>query len=397
MLHVLTQRPGRTGSGVTLQALVRRAQIAGWEQRVLCASSEGESPPEVSGLDQAQVTCVQFDSPNLPFAIPGMSDVMPYASRRFSSLSTEELARYTDAWRHHLRQVIAEFKPDVIHVHHVWLVASLVKELAGDTRVVIHCHGTGLRQRVLCPHLAPQVAAGCSEADAVLALHHQQRLDLLQVLKIGEQQIAVVGAGYRDDLFLAKSSTAREQDSIAYAGKYSAAKGLPWLLDAVERLNRRRPVTLHIAGTGTGPEADHLAHRMRGAPFVQLHGQLDQERLAELLRRSCVFALPSMFEGLPLVLVEAAASGCRVVSTDLPGVSSMSAALADRCETVAPPRLEGADVPLATDLPAFVDRLEAALSRSLQRGAAPPVPPEQLHDFTWSAVFGRVEKVWLGG
>ena len=38
------------------------------------------------------------------------------------------------------------------------------------------------------------------------------------------------------------------------------------------------------------------------------------------MRRSTVCVLPSFYEGLPLVLVEALACGCRLVATDLPGV-----------------------------------------------------------------------------
>ena len=35
VLHILSQRPGRTGSGVTLDALVRQAAAAGWSQQAL--------------------------------------------------------------------------------------------------------------------------------------------------------------------------------------------------------------------------------------------------------------------------------------------------------------------------------------------------------------------------
>ena len=45
-------------------------------------------------------------------------------------------------------------------------------------------------------------------------------------------------------------------------------------------------------------------------------GSLQQEALAEVFRQSDVFALPSFFEGLPLVTMEAMACGCIVVGTN---------------------------------------------------------------------------------
>ena len=46
------------------------------------------------------------------------------------------------------------------------------------------------------------------------------------------------------------------------------------------------------------------------------------EDLARVLRSSQVFVLPSFFEGLPRVVLEALACGCRIVVTDLPGIDS---------------------------------------------------------------------------
>jgi hypothetical protein len=97
---------------------------------------------------------------------------------------------------------------------------------------------------------------------------------------------------------------------------------------------------------------------------------------------------------LPLVLVEAAACGCRAVATALPGVvSEIAPALGDALELVPTPRLAGADEPLAADLPAFTERLADAI----ERGLALPPPADLgrcVEPFTWGAVYCRVEALW---
>ncbi len=92
------------------------------------------------------------------------------------------------------------------------------------------------------------------------------------------------------------------------------------------------------------------------------------------------------------MLVEAAACGCRLVSTALPGVlEQIAPALGSSLELVALPRLMNVDIPLSEDLPGFTRGLEKALAHSLE---APPGPPPDLGPFSWKAVFGRVESIW---
>ena len=174
VLHVLSQRPGRTGSGTTLDALVREAANAGWDQHVVVGVPRDESP-SVGGLDPAKLHPLRFGEPPLDFAVPGMSDLMPYPSTRFSSMDETRVQRYRDSWREHLRSVIRMTQPTVIHSHHIWLVSALVKDVAPDVPVVTHCHGTGLRQAALCPHLAPVVRRGCARNESFASLHRAKK------------------------------------------------------------------------------------------------------------------------------------------------------------------------------------------------------------------------------
>jgi glycosyltransferase involved in cell wall biosynthesis len=134
------------------------------------------------------------------------------------------------------------------------------------------------------------------------------------------------------------------------------------------------------------------------APTVVMHGQLDQSALAALMRDSAVFVLPSFYEGLPLVLVEALACGCRLVCTDLEGVRREIAPYLGAALTLVPmPRLRTVDQPEADDIPAFVDALTTSIARALGQpplGDPSQTMPEALEHFRWSAVCERIEAVW---
>ncbi len=390
----MTQRPALTGSGVTLDALSRCAAADGVEQRAVVGVPEG-ADCAVAGLDPDHVRPLRFESAALPMRVPGMSDVMPYPSTVFSSLDADGVAAYRTAWRDHLAAVLDEVAPDLIHAHHLWLVGAMLKDLAPDTPVISHCHATGLRQMELCPHLADDVRRGVRRNDVIAVLHGDHAVRVREVLDLPAERVRLVGAGYRDDLFTVRDGADRGH-RIIYVGKYSAAKGLPWLLDAVETLAERRPdLALHVAGSGAGAEADALRERMEAmAPRVTLHGALDQTALSDLMNRCAVCVLPSFYEGVPLVLAEALACGCRLVATALPGVvDQLAGPCGDALELVPTPRLIGADVPEPDGLPAFTATLVAALDRALD--APPPVDPAAaLAPFTWSAVYARVRALW---
>lgn len=129
VLHVLSKRSSLTGSGVTLDAVVRCAAAAGHEQRVVAATPGADPAPRVGGLPADCVHPLHFGTPPLDFELPGMSDVMPYPSSRFSGLGAERLALYREAWIAHLRPLVASFEPHLIHSHYVWAVFARIERV----------------------------------------------------------------------------------------------------------------------------------------------------------------------------------------------------------------------------------------------------------------------------
>ena len=132
-------------------------------------------------------------------------------------------------------------------------MGSLVKKVAPSVPVVSHCHATGLRQMELCPHLAAEVAGGCARNDRFVVLHEIHRTELARALDVDPDRVTVIGAGYREDLFRHGRRSTGDPPRVLYVGKYSKAKGLPWLLDAFAQIITTRPeVELHVAGSGSG-------------------------------------------------------------------------------------------------------------------------------------------------
>jgi glycosyltransferase involved in cell wall biosynthesis len=323
---------------------------------------------------------------------------MPYNSCRYCDFTEEQLHLYIRAFRSALRKSVDAFRPDVIHANHLWLAASQAKSLFPDIPVVASCHGTDLRQFRNCPDLQEEVLAGCHHLDAALALSSFQQPEISSLYGISPERIPVTGIGYNDQIFYPSKSKADGPVRVLYAGKLCRAKGLPWLLEAFLRLDQE--CVLDIAGGGSGSEFDAIIKVVEGSSGrIQYHGQISQVQLSELMRAAHVFVLPSFFEGLPLVLAEALACGCRLVATALPGVRELFAGQPEAViRQVILPAIRSQLEPEPDEESEFTRRLESALRMQVEQAASGGSLPEcanvLLKHLRWSSVFQRVNTVY---
>ena len=399
ILHLISQRPDATGSGVYVQAMLHHAAQKGHLNHLVAGIQAGEMP-RARSVRQCECSFVSFQGPDTPLPIVGMSDVMPYESRRFCDLSAENLPEYEKCFAGKLSRAVGRFAPDLVHSHHLWLVTSLAKRMFPDLPVVTTCHGTDLRQFQNCPHLQARVLEGCARLEAVMALSRAQKAEIVSLYGLAEEKIHVVGAGYDDALFHIQAKPSPRPVQVVYAGKLCNAKGTPWLLKALSGINTV-PWQLHLVGGGAGEETDQCRRMARDlGDRVCVYGAVDQPTLAALMRRSHIFVLPSFFEGLPLVLLEALACGCRIVATDLPGVAEVLDGMnADYISRVPAPRLQTVDKPVAQDLDRFVKGLGDALTTQMTAAVKQPdidlsLIQDRLSGFTWGRVFERVERIY---
>lgn len=399
ILHVLSQRPEATGSGVYIRAMIAAAIRRGHESFLL-AGVPGPRPPAISELPPERCRFVHFGGPDLPFDVVGMSDVMPYDSCRFRDLTPAEVDAYHAAFDRRLQEALAAFRPDLIHSHHLWLLSARVRRLCPDLPVVTSCHGTDLRQFQNCAHLRPLLVDACRRIDAVLALSEIQKSEIAQLYDIAPGRIHVVGAGYDAGRFHPAPKPAPKPVRVLYAGKLCRAKGVVHLLRALGRI-AEPDWRLELVGGGSGPEKEEVLAQARDlGERVVVTGLIDQAALAERMRRAHIFVLSSFYEGLPLVLLEALASGCRLVATALPGVQELFAGLQDPAvRQVALPEMAGIDRPAETGKGDFEARMAEALIDQMGAALRDPDPDltsfrPLLDRFTWEGVHRSVAAVY---
>lgn len=235
-----------------------------------------------------------------------------------------------------LARYLREERPDVLlsAASHVNLPAVWARRLARTGTRLVLCASNPIwrsawnmkrRPRPLLPVFARLFYPW---ADAFIAVSEAVAADLSRVTGIPRERIITIPNPVVTPEFEEKARAPLDhpwfqpgQPPVALSvGRLVAQKDFPTLLRAFARLRATRPVRLMILGDSKGgrrAQLAALAEQLRVADDVELPGYIGNPY--PYMARSAVFVLSSAWEGFGLVLVEAMACGCPVVSTDCPG------------------------------------------------------------------------------
>lgn len=232
-----------------------------------------------------------------------------------------------------VRRVIREGEYDVVHAHPFNLSGWLLRHARalGVPVRIAHYHTTGdgcanslarhLRRTAsrLVARRNANVVLACSAA-ALQRAPVPFTARLRRVLHYGLAGPAVSPADSPPDL-RAQLNLPPETKLVGHVGRFVPAKNYLGLLEIFARLRQRAPdCDLILVGSGPLEETVRRQARELGiAEHVHFLGQrLD---VPALMRAFDLFLLPSVREGLGLVLVEARMAGTPVVAAKLPGPS----------------------------------------------------------------------------
>lgn len=202
-----------------------------------------------------------------------------------------------------------------------------VAQLVGDPRRVISALAQNIRTQLLAISAAHLVRRAISKVDGVIFVSEALRSAYLG----GRQQRSIVAneSRVRRDQLLDKAhlsyahqSANGRSPSIAYVGRLSPEKGVHVLLEA---LGTVQGVNLTIIGDG--PERSRLeatAEELGLATRVRFVGSRPWGTdLLDTIRQHNALVLPSLTEGLPLVLIEAMSQGVPVIASAVGGIPEL--------------------------------------------------------------------------
>lgn len=234
-----------------------------------------------------------------------------------------------------LLRLLLENRLDLVHAHG-WdpaLVGGLFSRIF-RVPLILTVHGIPRPgqpiPRKVFPLLERVILWLCSlDHSRIVALTDSDR-DRLVELGVPDERIDVIPNGIDLNEFKRISpGSFREEHGISpdvflalFVGRLHEQKGVEVLLRAAKRLEGS-DISFVVVGSGhQKKEYADLAEKL-GLSDVLFTGEIERKDLLSAFASSDLFVLPSLFEGMPYVVLEAMAAEKPVVATRLPGLAEI--------------------------------------------------------------------------
>jgi teichuronic acid biosynthesis glycosyltransferase TuaC len=264
---------------------------------------------------------VLFAQPFYRAARHPLSDAVPAELVRYLSLSggwglsSAGAFLFASALKR-LRRLHSEKRIDLIHAHAPLPCGHAAMLLAEELKIpyVVSVHGLDAYSTNQVRGITGEWCRRVSQrvyrlAKRVICVSNQVAEEVLA----GGPAIrtSVVYNGVDPELFFPGDEPASPPQSILSIANLIPIKGHETLLRTVAAMASQYP-ELHLEIVGDGPERERLAalaRELRVDQRVRFSGRKTRREVAQLLRDCVLFALPSKYEGLGCVYLEAMSSG----------------------------------------------------------------------------------------
>lgn len=151
------------------------------------------------------------------------------------------------------------------------------------------------------------------QADAIMTPSHFARTSCI-AQGIAPEKVHAVPYGV-NTLFFYPAPVKPDHYTVLFVGALSLCKGVPYLLEAWNRAALPLAKSRLILVGSLRPEMRVVFSRVSFADNVQLYGPASLDTVRALYQTASLFVLPSLQEGLAMVIGQAMASGLPVVCT----------------------------------------------------------------------------------
>ena len=232
--------------------------------------------------------------------------------------------------RRELRRVLASNPDTIVHIHTSigWLLFKdclLVRYLKKHlpNKVIMSIHFADYNKVFSHNKLIKKIERHCltHDVDRIISLSKKFKDELIEHgFQQNKVEVLYTFHNIGQD-FVQPKPRDKNNTNLLFIGSFDRRKGILDLLRAMESINSE-DVTLHLCGQLTdqsiNEEFSSLVKKL--GKTVAIHGYVQGEEKKAILQSSDILVLPSYSEGMPVVIMEAFAAGCGIISTKIAAI-----------------------------------------------------------------------------
>jgi glycosyltransferase involved in cell wall biosynthesis len=254
-----------TGSFTALDAIVKELIKLGHQAKIFfpdagMESSDKEyyySHPEIYRIWKFPLKNNEVELKTFPLMIPDPNPRSPNALT-FKQLSKEQIQFYMDDFSAKIKQVIDDFKPDIIESTHAWIMGYLLHKLGYS--YVISAQMSDQIAFKYDQSMQSRAIEAVRHAKTIFAISDYVKQQLILLYQIPNEKIVVTYNGFDEDIFYPatlqrekvlqgfKLNLPKDAKIITFAGKISKTKGIDIVLQAAQLIDKKYQAHFLIFG-----------------------------------------------------------------------------------------------------------------------------------------------------
>jgi glycosyltransferase involved in cell wall biosynthesis len=227
-------------------------------------------------------------------------------------------------------QYVRDHKIQLIHAHLPWagVVARMVGKMT-SVKVIYTEHNKQERyhfatrlMNLATMNWLSRIIAVSHDVQESIQKHKKNLRPTLQVLLNGVNTFNFSPGLFSGEEIKKKFAIAPEAPVIGTVAVFRFQKRLDLWLEIAREISKKIPEA-HFIIVGDGPLKNELLKKAESLSMEQIHFAGLQTDVRPYLAAMDIYMMTSIFEGLPVALLEAMACGCTPVSTDAGGIKEV--------------------------------------------------------------------------
>ena len=317
-----------SGSGVYTMNIAKSLVKLGHE--VCIIMPENQKVKEIQDIKLHPVYFNGITPDALSFNFPCFT-THPRSNMNFYDLNLQELNEYINAFDKAIKEEVEAFRPDIIHVGHIWILGHLASKY--NIPYVITTHGTDLLGYMKSTRYNAFAESAIKNASKVITISNENKKLVEYLFPQYKDKCTLLPKGYDVSKFFIKEVDKSKflksigindnyNKIITYVGKFTEIKGIDILIKAVTLYDSDDTLTV-LVGDGKLFEKLKSISKILEAKNVVFLGNQSPDLICDLYNIADVSVVPSRSEAFGLVVIEALACGLPVIGSNIGGIKDI--------------------------------------------------------------------------